>query len=127
MPYKGENASKLGHLTLIESPWVRDLVSRFEQVEGLVDDPTGTAWQAFSPSAHTPLPRVWAVDGSFVPVRSSDTPPREVAFVKTALVLLDREQMAEIDPYFPHPLDLRDAMTESGLFHATAFPLRHVR
>jgi len=67
------------------------------------------------------------VDGSFVPVQSTDAPPREVAFVKTALVLLDREQMAEIDPHFPHPLDLRDAMAESGLFHATAFPLRHVR
>jgi hypothetical protein len=35
--------------------------------------------------------------------------------------------MADIDPHFPHPLDLRDAMAESGLFHATAFPLRHVR
>jgi hypothetical protein len=60
-------------------------------------------------------------------VQSTDIPPREVAFVKTALVLLDRDQLAEIDPYFPHPLDLRDAMAESGLFHATAFPLRHVR
>jgi hypothetical protein len=60
-------------------------------------------------------------------VQSTDNPPREVAFVKTALVLLDREQLAEIDPDFPHPLDLRDAMAESGLFHATAFPLRHVR
>lgn len=127
MPYRGENASKLGHLALIESPWVRDLITRFEQVEGLTGDPTSTAWQSFEPSAAMPLPRVWAVDGSFVPVRSSDTPPREVAFVKTALVLLDREQMSEIDPNFPHPLDLRDAMAESGLFHATAFPLRHVR
>jgi hypothetical protein len=55
--------------------------------------------------------------------------PRDAAgaFVKTALVLLDREQLADIDPQFPHPLDLRDAMAESGLFHTTVFPLRHVR
>src|SRR5687768_13522338 len=116
MPYKGENASKLGHLTLIESPWVRDLVSEFECSPALTNDPAATPWRTFHPTSAVPLSRVWAVDGSFVPVRSSDNPPREVAFVKTALVLLDREQMAEIDPHFPHPLELRDAMAESGLF-----------
>jgi hypothetical protein len=127
MPYQGETASKLGHLTLIESPWVRDLVASFEQAPTPAGDPARTPWRTFDPLKSAPLSRVWAVDGSFVQVRSTDTPPREVAFVKTALVLLDREQMADIDPDFPHPLDLRDAMAESGLFHATAFPLRHVR
>jgi hypothetical protein len=112
---------------LIESPWVKDLVAGFERERARDGDPSATPWRTFQPSSAAPLQRVWAVDGSFVPVRSSDTPPREVAFVKSALVLLDREQMAEIDPDFPHPLDLRDAMAESGLFHATAFPLRHVR
>jgi hypothetical protein len=112
---------------LIESPWVKDLVAGFERAPAPAGDPAGTPWKTFDPGAAVPLSRVWAVDGSFVPVQSTDTPPREVAFVKTALVLLDREQMADIDPDFPHPLDLRDAMAESGLFHATAFPLRHVR
>lgn len=127
MPYDGETASKLGHLTLLESEWVRDLVTGFERAPAEAGDPAKTPWQPFDPTAAPTLSRVWAVDGSFVPVASSDMPPREVAFVKTALVLLDREQMADIDPHFPHPLDLRDAMASSGLFHATAFPLRHVR
>lgn len=127
MPYPGEMASKLGHLTLVESPWVKDLVTGFERAPAPAGDPAGTPWQSFDPAAAAPLSRVWAVDGSFVAVRSADKPPREVAFVKTALVLLDREQMADIDPHFPHPLDLRDVMAESGLFHATVFPLRHVR
>ncbi len=90
MPYEGERASKLGHLTLIDSPWVRDLVNGFERVPPTSGDPAGTPWRPFDPKAHAPLSRVWAVDGSFVAVRSTDTPPREVAFVKTALVLLDR-------------------------------------
>ena len=127
MPYDGERASKLGHLYLLNSEWVRDLVSGFERAPAAAGDPCGTPWQSFDSSISKPLSRVWAVDGSFVEVKSSDVPPREVAFVKTALVLLDREQMAEIDPHFPHPLDLRDAMASSGLFHATVFPLRHIR
>jgi hypothetical protein len=127
MPYQGEKASKLGHLTLIDSPWVKDLVAGFERAPALAGDPAGTPWRTFKPSAAVPLSRVWAVDGSFVEVQSTDSPPREVAFVKTALVLLDREQMADIDLDFPHPLDLRDTMAKSGLFHGTVFPLRHVR
>lgn len=127
MPYDGEPASKLGHLTLLNSPWVRDLVASFEQMPALIGDPAKTPWQTFDPAADKPLSRVWAVDGSFVRVASTDNPPREVSFVKTALVLLDRDELAQIDPHFPHPLDLRDAMAESGLFHATVFPLRHVR
>lgn len=127
MPYEGEKASKLGHLTLLDSEWVRDLVTGFERAPAEAGDPAKTPWKPFDPAKAAPLSRVWAVDGSFVAVSSSDTPPREVAFVKTALVLLDREQMADIDPHFPHPLDLRDAMASSGLFHATVFPLRHVR
>lgn len=127
MPYDGEQASKLGHLTLIESPWVKDLVMGFERAPAEAGDPGGTPWDSFDPSVAAPLSRVWAVDGSFVEVRSNDSPPREVGFVKTALVLLDRDELADIDPHFPHPLDLRDAMANSGLFHATVFPLRHVR
>lgn len=126
MPYRGEDASKLGHLTLVKSAWVKDLVEGFEKIDRPSGDRSRTVWRQFDPSTADPLSRVWAVDGSFVPVQSTDSPPREVAFVKAALILLDREQMAEIDPHFPHPLDLRDAMAESGLFHATAFPLRHV-
>lgn len=56
-------------------------------------------------------------------MRSHDQPPREVAFVKTALLLVARDQLADIDPYFPHPLALRGVMADSGQFHATVFPL----
>ena len=127
MPHDGKQASKLGHLTLNESPWVRHLIDGFERAPADAGDHGGTPWTAFDPAAAAPLSRVWAVDGSFVEVRSNDTPPREVAFVKAALLWLDRDALADIDPHFPHPLDLRDVMASSGLFHATAFPLRHVR
>ncbi len=127
MPYEGERASKLGHLTLINSPWVRDLVDGFERVPAPVGDPSGTPWQSFTHDPAKRLSRVWAVDGSHVEVESHDTPLREVAFVKTALVQLDFDDLAAIDPHFPHPLDLRDAMAQAGMFHATVFPLRRVQ
>ncbi|NMV41859.1 hypothetical protein [Ralstonia insidiosa] len=133
MPYgqgarlPGEAASKLGHLAVIESEWVRSLVEDFESAKTLDSDPSGTIWQSFDPSGIRPLTGIWAVDGSFVPVRSGQKPPKEVAFVKTALLMLDKAKLDAIDKDLPHPLLLRDALKDSGVQHATVFPLRNVR
>ncbi len=133
MPYQsgtrlpGETASKLGHLAVIESPWVQSLVKDFEsgpQVEG---DPSKTVWHSFDPTGVEPLKNIWVVDGSFVAVATEQKPPREVSFVKTALLMLDQAKIDAIDKDFPHPLLLRDVMKDSGVQHATAFPLKNVR
>src|SRR5262245_59545531 len=133
MPYgagnrlPGESASKLGHLAVIQSEWVRTLVEEFERTDSKKNDPSKTLWTSFDPSDGEPLLNVWAVDGSFVPVESLDKPPRQVAFVKTALLTVDRSKLQAIDKETPHPLLLRDVMTDSAIFHATVFPLKNVR
>jgi len=73
------------------------------------------------------LRNVWAVDGSYVTVRSEQRPPKEVAFVKTALLAVDRAKLDAIDREHPHPLLLQDVLTGSGVFHATVFPLKNVK
>ncbi len=133
MPYgqgtrlPGESASKLGHLAVIQSEWVRSLVDDFESTKARDADPSSTAWQTFDATSVEPLRGIWAVDGSFVSVRSSQKPPKEVAFVKTALLMLDKAKLDAIDKDLPHPLLLRDALKDSGVQHATVFPLKNVR
>ena len=123
----GEAASKLGHLAVCQSEWVRSLVDDFERSVVEDTDTSQTAWETFEPNQWRPLTSVWAVDGSFVTVQSQERPPREVTFVKTALITVDRFKLDLIDKDHPHPLHLRDVMTGSGLFHATVFPLRNIR
>lgn len=133
MPYSagarlpGESASKLGHLAVIQSDWVRALVGEFEAAKAEEQDPTNTLWEIYSAEGVTPLRNVWAVDGSFVSIQSEQKPPREVAFVKTALLTVDRVRLEAIDKDHPHPLLLQDVLTGSAVFHATVFPLKNVR
>lgn len=133
MPYAGgerlpsEAASKLGHLAVIQSEWVQSLVADFERAETSDEDLSQTPWAQFDPDPKDALLRVFAVDGSFVPIRSQERPPREVAFVKTALITVDQAAIDRIDKEHPHPLHLRDVMTGSGLFHATVLPLKNIR
>lgn len=132
MPYgqgsrlPGETASKLGHLAIIESQWVKSLVDDFESTTLPDADPSGTIWNTFDSSGVEPLRGIWAVDGSFVSVRSEQKPPKEVAFVKTALLMIDKAKLDIIDKELPHPLLLRDVLKDSGVQHATVFPLKNV-
>lgn len=123
----GQSASKLGHLAVIQSEWVRSLVSEFDRIELQNEDPSKTLWKTFDPTGVVPLRNVWAVDGSFVSIKSEQKPPREMAFVKTALLAVDRVRLEAIDKDNPHPLLLQDVLTGSAVFHATVFPLNNVR
>src|SRR2546426_10696502 len=133
MPYTpgdrlpGEVASKLGHLSVVQSAWVKSLVREFEFASQPGTDQSGTLWLEFNPEGVLPVRSVWATDGSYVTVASQDRPPREVSFVKTALLTVDRARLETIDKELPHPLLLQDVLTGSAVFHATVFPLKNVR
>lgn len=123
----GESASKLGHLSVVKSKWVQELIKEFETEPPLSSDQSGTVWTSFEPNEDALLSRVWAVDGSFVPVKTQIKPSKEVAFVKTALLSLDQTRLAAIDKENPHPLLLQDILSDSAIFHATVFPLKNIR
>jgi hypothetical protein len=133
MPYEkgtrlpGETASKLGHLRVIQSEWVNELISEFEYTTSEPKDESNTVWHEFDPSSANILPRVFAVDGSFTTVASNDYPRKEVSFVKTALLRLDKSKLDKIDKDNPHPLLLQDALADSALYHATVLPLKNIR
>lgn len=133
MPYSqgtrlpGESASKLGHLAVIQSEWVKSLVQEFECSTKTTTDPSKTLWTPFDPTGIEPLRNVWAVDGSSATIVTQDNPPKEVAFVKTALMTVDRTRLDAIDKEHPHPLLLQDVLTGSAIFHATVFPLKNIR
>lgn len=132
MPYSGgsrlpaETASKLGHLAVVQSQWVRGLVEDFQGVNDRDADASGTLWETFREEA-APLRSVWAVDGSFVAIQSERKPVKEVAFVKVALLAIDRAKLDLVDKESPHPLLLQDILRDSAIYHSTVFPLKNVR
>ncbi|RAU84060.1 hypothetical protein [Pontibacter arcticus] len=133
MPYSpgsrlpGETASKLGHLAVVESEWVKSLIKDFEDYQSDSSNVNEEMWQIFDPTGHVPLRNIWAVDGSFVAIKTDSHPPKEVSFVKTALLSVDKGRLDLIDKEHPHPLLLQDILKDSAVFHATVFPLKNVK
>ncbi len=132
MPYKtgsrlsGELASKLGHLDVIKSKLVNELVNQFERLE-VQSVESDANWQEIRSAELPPLRLIFAVDGSKQTVRSDFPPYKELAFVKTALLRLDQYAVDKLDADAPHPMALRDIMTDAAMYHATVLPLKGVR
>lgn len=130
MPYqegkrlKGERASKLGHLDVVNSDLVNELVAQFEDQEpAQIETPAN--WREIEEDGE-PLRLIFAVDGSKQTIRSDFLPRKELSFIKTALLRLDQHAIAKLDPISPHPMALRDIMSDSAMYHATVLPLKGV-
>ncbi len=131
MPYQGgnrlpgERASKLGHLDVVNSELVNEIINQFESVEP-AESETDSTWDPINEDAE-PLDLIFAVDGSLQTVRSDFPPYKELSFIKTALLWLDQHALSKLDPQTPHPMEMRDIMSESAMHHATELPLKGVR
>ena len=122
-----ELASKLGHLSVIQSGWVKTLIEDFENTKHQEQEPDISIWHEIDVSPFEKLKYIWAVDGSYVSVKSNPPTGKEVAFIKTALISIDKKKLEKIDKNNPHPLLLQDIMAGSALFHATVLPLKNVK
>lgn len=122
-----EHASKLGHLSVIQSQWVQSLIEDFEDNQSRETDHDMSLWHDFDVGQLEKLKYIWAVDGSFASVKTNPPTGKEVAFIKTALISVDKKNLEKIDKKNPHPLLLQDIMAGSALFHATVLPLKNVK
>jgi hypothetical protein len=130
MPYKpgqrlpGERANRLGHLEVLKSPLVCKLVENFEDINYLPAYKK-PQWERI-PQGGKILAIIFGVDGSMQTIESEKPPYKRLAFVKTALLRIDGYAISKIDKETPHPFALRDLLSDTALYHATVFPLKHV-
>ena len=130
MPYQrgtrlpGESASRIGHLEVLKSPLVQKLCQSFENPQ-VAQDTADLPWVDI-PEGGKPLRYIFGVDGSLQIIRSDISPYSSIAFVKTAMLRLDEYELSKVDKESPHPYILRDILSNSAVYHATAFPLENV-
>ena len=118
-----EKASKLSHLDVLNSELVNELLKNFES-SAVGDFKIDLDWKNYEISEK--LEVIFAVDGSLQEIKGSTPPYKELSFVKTALLRLKLSDLDKIDKRDPHPLELKQLMSNSALYHATVFPLKFV-
>lgn len=131
MPYQngsrlsGERANKLGHLEVVNSDLVNQLIDQFVKPVGESGDSNNLEWQEFK-DLEEPLRIIFCVDGSLQTIDNKQFPKKELSFVKTALLTLDKTALDKLDPTYPHPFELKKITSNSAIFHSTVFPLKGI-
>ena len=120
-----EKASKLGHLDIINSEWIQDLLESFESIDADSQADSIEDWTDIDVKKE-PFHTIWAVDGSYSKITSTNFPKKELAYIKTALMTISEKEINKIDKEHPHPLQMQDIMKDSALFHATVLPLKNI-
>src|SRR5688572_5196688 len=106
MPYQqgnrlpGEKASKISHLDLLQNKLINEVIKKFELSETNLQS-LHPDWLAL-PSNSRALPYVFAVDGSYQIITIDEPHLWKVAFIKTALLILDQNALSKIDKDTPH-------------------------
>jgi len=125
--YPVEQASKIGHLKLINHPLITNLISQFEEPEL----PPATSYPhrtgTVDLGAEGRLERVVTIDGGQATVPNAYRPEKQLSFIQVAACML---KMQDLDYMRSHPmLDPRELarLTPDPWYHPVVLPLAGVR
>jgi len=121
-----ESASKLGHLSVIDDPLVKELLESFEKFDrdsGTV--PEGAITQLDLESVE-PLAIVLAVDGSLSSVPNSLIEDKTLAYVKVAALCLSLDDLEAAEAPIVDPAFVQGLIKDHTNTFSTVLPLNNV-
>lgn len=121
-----ESASKLGHLSVVNDPLVKELLESFERIESGADSlPDGSVVQLDLDSAE-PLAIVLAVDGSLSSVPNSLIEDKTLAYVKVAALCLSLDDLEAAEAPIVDPAFVQGLIRDHTNTFSTVLPLNNV-
>jgi len=121
-----ESASKLGHLSVIEDPLVKELLKSFQKVErGEATLPEGSV-QQLDLGLVEPLGIVLAVDGSLSSVPNSLIEDKTLAYVKVAALCLSLDDLEAAEAPIVDPAFVQGLVKDHTNTFSTVLPLNNV-
>lgn len=121
-----ERASKLGHLSVINDPFVQELLEEFEQTGGNAPGQAALEGDVVEAPDAEPLDFVVAVDGSVSDIPNTLAKHKMLSYVKVAALGLSLKQLRRVERPIVNP-DVVSEMLEKGAdTFSTVLPLSNV-
>lgn len=125
---KYETASKLGHISIIEDDFIKEIVKDFELIK---EDESGNEenieYDAADQNRETMINSVIAIDGSLSLIQQSFNERKIIAYIKIASMFLDLNTLEEANKPIVDPNLLNDILTKHSDTYSTVIPINDVR
>ena len=122
-----ETASKLGHLSVVSSPFVREMLGSFEKIERDPTPPPEAGLFSLDLERVQPLDFVIAVDGSLTSVPNTLAPHRMLSYVKIAALNMSLADLRRASAPIVNPEQVSLLLSENADTESTVLPLANIR
>ena len=133
MPYAGsknlsfETASKLGHLSVVESPFIKEMLGSFEQIQQDPSPPPDDGISELTLEGVEPLDFVIAVDGSMSSIPNTLAPHKTISYVKVAALNISMQELQKAHAPIVNPETISSLLSKYADTESTVLPLSNVR
>lgn len=122
-----ETASKLGHLSVINSPFVQEMLGSFDRSERDATPAPESGLFTLDLERVQPLEFVIAVDGSLTSVPNTLAPHRMLSYIKIAALNLSLADLRRASAPIVNPEQVSRVLSENADTESTVLPLSNVR
>ncbi len=122
-----ETASKLGHLSIINSPFVQEMLSSFQRIERDPAATPDTGLHQLDLGDVAPLDFVIAVDGALSSVPNSLAPHRMLSYIKIAALNMSLVELQRVRAPIVNPEQVSRLLCDYADTESTVLPLANVR
>jgi len=133
MPYASsqnlsyETASKLGHLSVVSNPFVKEMLQSFEQIQLDPSPPPDDGIDQLDLDGVEPLDFVIAVDGSMSSIPNTLAPQKTISYVKIAALNISMGELQKAHAPIVNPETISGLLSKYADTESTVLPLSNIR
>lgn len=129
MPYQkstklpGEFASKLGHLGVVQDPFIKEMLSQFESRENPTAEERGATPHKVESNENEVCNFILAFDGSISTIPNGLAEHKKISYINVATICLDMHEMREANKPIVDPFFVKDLLKKNSDTMVAALPL----
>lgn len=120
-----EHASKLGHVSIINDPFINDLIVSFQDIT--CDDMNTDAKITSSIPENAPIiSNTISIDGSYASIENTQNKKKSLSYIKIASLYLSQKKLNEANEAIVNPDIIREIISKNSDVFSTVLPLNNV-
>lgn len=122
-----ETASKLGHVSIIEDEFIKDLVKEFEIIEDNLEEIKLINIGSITNKNTNTIESIILIDGSLSLIQNSFNNKKIMAYIKIASLLLDLKTLEEANKAIVDPRVISDILSKHSDTYSTVIPINNIQ
>lgn len=120
-----EHASKLGHVSIINDPFIEELIESFVDVSDEKQNIEVKGIQSIGSKARQ-IKNLIAVDGSFATISNTQNTKKSLSYIKIASLYLNQEELEKANEPIVDPDVIRNILGKNSDVFSTVLPLNNI-